>query len=102
MSEVFVEDRGAERRERQKNARDTHAEDVRAVMQTTGGRRVLGAIIKRSGFWGSTVCETARETELRSAQRAVGVALWDELGRVCPAERRVMFEEQTNLEETIR
>lgn len=81
-----------DKRRTAKVAQESHAEDLRKIMATPGGRRWIGKLIDscgilQGGFVGSS------EVYYRQGRRDVGLQIMQELQAFCPDEYIQMLQE---------
>lgn len=78
-----------------KKLREQWVKDLKEVMSTPAGRRVLGQIIEGSGIKKSSYTGNS-ETFYKEGRRSIGIWLEDEIKEAAPKEFVLQFNENAN------
>lgn len=70
--------------EREQTRRDRELLDIRAVMKTQEGRRVINRILAESNVMGEIFSPNGSVTNLNLGMRKVGLFVYQELELACP------------------
>lgn len=94
--DLRAQDRGRrEKQEREKTARLIEADDIRWLMGSRRGRRIVWGVLERTGLFRSSFTGNS-ETFFREGERNIGLALMAQIHTHCPESYATMVKEQQN------
>ena len=100
MTDVWDDEQPtAEQQKRQRELAERDAEDIRQVMSTESGRRVVWSVLEQGKVFASTFAVDPCVTAFNEGQRNLALALFSRVMTVCPEQYLKMADEAKNRSE---
>lgn len=89
----------ADQQKRQRELAERDAEDIRQVMSTESGRRVIWSVLEQGKVFAATFSVDPCVTAFNEGQRNLALALFSRVMTVCPEQYLKMADEAKNRSE---